>query len=428
MCLRGMNYIFLVDRLASRQFPAEKDLPDSDGYFSRPKPFSDENPLTISHCEITTRQLKILRGEDVGDIASHEAEAEAEAIHSHTMTETLTQTEVDNCFDLDMEFRSENASNAASQTITSQQLHLQPADAVGNTAGMSQSQHTDAIPTLPPQLAVAAGGTSKAGRGETLTASGNDEQCALFTQNMTQESDDIIEKWLSTSAPTSSPVSASLVVRGGPQRSQLSAVPEEDSQGSRRSRRRKENAKANSSESSSNGTGYSVSSDSAEDASEGYGRRKLRSGRVFYSEKASVLTHGKQPEERAQQEEAQNQEILTQPQAPYIDSDAEEKEEKEETKTKRKSDESLSAPSPATSKRHRARSPLSTTRRDRQERDNAGLTLPTQAETSSLSSLSQDVTALSRRRVHVNAIIGQKVKKKFTGYGWFTGKVTSFSK
>lgn len=66
--LRTLKYIDMVRRLSARQFPNQGGhLPDSEGRFAQPPPFSSSNPLLPRHTVISARQAHILDKIDTYD-------------------------------------------------------------------------------------------------------------------------------------------------------------------------------------------------------------------------------------------------------------------------------------------------------------------------------------------------------------------------
>ena len=66
--LRTLKYIDMVRRLSARQFPNQGGhLPDSEGRFAQPPPFSSSNPLLPRHTVISSRQAHILDKIDTYD-------------------------------------------------------------------------------------------------------------------------------------------------------------------------------------------------------------------------------------------------------------------------------------------------------------------------------------------------------------------------
>lgn len=390
-----MTYITLIDRLGTHQFPDEEELPDSDGFFSRPRPFSEENPLKLHHCEITARQVALLQG-DATNTDLIERESTEIAQHTHTMTDTLTQTltEVDMSYELDMELRSDGQLHTDSQpldTVTSSSQHISTYIPARNEVEQTQvdSQEEDAVTRTVPLA-------------EELPYS-------LCTQNATQESIENIEKWLTHSTS---------VVPD----SKLFTVHEKETGAGK------------------NRDDYSVSSDSDQESSRDglYGRGKLRSGRVRYAEKASDAPPARAPERKIQEVIIVEEEVLTQPQVLYVDSD-EEKGPEESSNVDSGSSSDTGRKATDRKRRHRQDDASSestvhfSNKRSRREE-----TVPPSTQTDPTSSSSFEIPLTSTataigdakggKSKACNKLIGHGVHKKFTGYGWFKGKVTSYSR
>ena len=401
-----------MDLLAARQFPDEQELPDGYGYFSRARPFSDENPLRIQDCEITNRQIRQLKGESV-DGEDESAVVVGDATdHSPCPTDmgTLTQTEVDQCFSLDMEPRPHSSSPQQS-TIAPPPLGLsQLIDEYSVTPAGRVGQSTPVQAGVASSLDVSAGLLVE------------QEEYPLCTQNVTADSIENIEKWLASSAG------------GG---SQLSTITEESP-----TKKNKKSAKDDS---------YSVSDDSGEtplalrkstmrgnDARVSYGRGRLRSGKLRYTDEAhGDAVHsagGALPLE---------QDLLTQPQAAYEESDGEGKVEVNTLHTRsQRVGQSGQLRRGSRGRRGKARDrdgtvatpakrPLEGSTQESAMNHSAIHTQPSSSYALDSTFVTSDVAesgADFETLRFINKVVGQKVRKKFMGYGWFNGKVTSYSR
>ena len=112
MKLSQMSYITLIDKLISSQFINEKQLPDSDGHFTLPSRYSNNEsnpyPLVIAHCKIPPDQLQALGTIDNAQFyttISSVPDTQIEEIDGTCLENPslFTQTEVENTYELDME-------------------------------------------------------------------------------------------------------------------------------------------------------------------------------------------------------------------------------------------------------------------------------------------------------------------------------------